>query len=29
MAGELLVSQLAYHQSCTRALSSIMPQVSA
>ena len=27
--GELLVAQLAYHQSCTRLLSGIMPQVSA
>jgi len=26
---EVLVAQLAYHQSCTRLLSSIMPQVSA
>ena len=27
--GELLVSQLAYHQSCARLLTEVMPQVSA
>jgi len=27
--GEMLVSQLAYHQSCTRLLSGAMPQVNA